>query len=153
MTAPIDIECPACSSPAGDYCTSPVSNSDPKVHQRLTFHHAERIDAAVRQDCRASHNPTRLREALRETLAMLHAYVEGCNATDDRRRLAALRREFDLSETDGRLHAPMIDPDPSRIRIIGCTCGWRVPRDTINSDAEDALAEHCATISAAGRGP
>lgn len=46
MTAPIDIECPACKSAPGSYCTS--ATTEPRVRQRVTFHHAERVDAAMR---------------------------------------------------------------------------------------------------------
>jgi hypothetical protein len=94
MTAPIDIMCPYCAATDGNYCTS-----DPEGRQRITFHHAERVDAAARLSDRARRHdpdPARLREALREALDMLHAYVEGCNAVDDRQRLAELRQEFDL---------------------------------------------------------
>ena len=69
MTAPIDIECPACASTAGNYCTSVTT--DPKLCQRVTFYHAERIDAAFRQ--------------LDETqdARMLAAYIGGANDANE----------------------------------------------------------------------
>jgi hypothetical protein len=69
MTAPIDIECPACASTAGTYCTS--ATVDPKQRQQLTFYHAERIDAAFRQ-----------LEATQDA-QMLAAYIAGANDADD----------------------------------------------------------------------
>lgn len=69
MTAPIDIECPACASTAGDFCTEPTAG--PRLYQHLTFHHAERIDAAFRQTARRRDDPHALRKALREAIARL----------------------------------------------------------------------------------
>ena len=69
MTAPIDIECPACASTAGNYCTSPTAG--PKLSQRVTFHHAERIDAAYRQPTLPRDDPRALRDALREAVDRL----------------------------------------------------------------------------------
>lgn len=58
MTAPVNIKCPVCASTPGNYCTS--ATVDPKIRQRLTFHHAERIDAAFgprRASAPADHDP------------------------------------------------------------------------------------------------
>ena len=46
MIAPIDIVCPACAATAGNRCTSATVN--PRIRATVTFHHAERIDAAFR---------------------------------------------------------------------------------------------------------
>ena len=49
MTRPIDIECPRCKEPAGSYCTSSAATANVDVslqRLQLTFHHAERVDAA-----------------------------------------------------------------------------------------------------------
>ena len=72
MTAPIDIECPACASTAGNYCTAPTTS--PATHQRVTFHHAERIDAAFRENTRRQHDPRALRAALAEALDRLEQH-------------------------------------------------------------------------------
>lgn len=69
MNAPLDIECPACAATAGNYCTSVTT--DPKFRQRVTFHHAERVDAAFRQTASRRDDPRALREALREAIARL----------------------------------------------------------------------------------
>jgi hypothetical protein len=68
MTAPIDIECPACWATAGNYCTAPT---DRDATARLWFHHAERVDAAFRQTARRQDDPHALREALREVITRL----------------------------------------------------------------------------------
>lgn len=69
MTAPIDIECPHCKSAAGNYCTTEAVN--PAFRQRVTFHHAERVDAAVRASTARQNNPRALRIALREAVDRL----------------------------------------------------------------------------------
>lgn len=69
MTAPIDIVCPACKSTPGNYCTA--ASADPKARQRVTFYHAERIDAACRQITLPRDDPRELREALREAITRL----------------------------------------------------------------------------------
>jgi len=46
VIAPIDVECPACKEAPGSYCTS--ATADPGKRLRVTFHHAERVDAAMR---------------------------------------------------------------------------------------------------------
>jgi hypothetical protein len=45
-----------------------------------------------------------------------------------------------LTPTRSGDHAPRITQD--RTRIVGCTCGWRTPSGTTDSD--DAFAAHCA---------
>jgi len=69
MTAPIDIECPACAATAGNYCTAPTAG--PKLGQRVTFYHAERIDVAFRQ------------LAATQDAQMLAAYIGGANDAND----------------------------------------------------------------------
>ena len=69
MTAPIDIECPACASTPGNYCTAATT-----PRQRVTFHHAERVDAAFRENTRRQHDPRALRAALAEALDRLEKY-------------------------------------------------------------------------------
>lgn len=69
MTAPIDIECPACASTAGNYCTSVTT--DPTQRQQLTFYHAERVDAVFRQLAAA------------QDARMLAAYIGGANDAND----------------------------------------------------------------------
>ncbi|HSX22389.1 MAG TPA: hypothetical protein VLE97_06390 [Gaiellaceae bacterium] len=69
MTAPIDIECPRCKSTAGNYCTSEAVN--PAFRQTLSFHHAERVDEALRAETRRQHDPRALRQHLREALDRL----------------------------------------------------------------------------------
>lgn len=71
MIAPINIPCPACGEPAGSYCTSPTTN--PKVRQGVTFHHAERIDAAFGARTPRHSDPRALRDALREALRLLES--------------------------------------------------------------------------------
>lgn len=71
MTAPIDIECPACKSTAGNYCTVPAADDKPL---RVAFYHAERIDEAFRAQTRRQHDPRALREALREALERLEQH-------------------------------------------------------------------------------
>jgi len=44
MIAPIDIECPYCKATIGNYCTVA-----PDVPTTVTFHHADRVDAAARR--------------------------------------------------------------------------------------------------------
>lgn len=70
MIAPIDIECPACASTAGNYCTSSPSCTASES-MILLHHHAARIDAAFRQIARRQDDPRALREALREAIARL----------------------------------------------------------------------------------
>ena len=92
MTAPIDIECPACAATASNYCTS--ITTDPKIHQHVTFHHAERIDAAVRQIARRRDDPHALRNALREAVTRLEKRQDLDN--DDLSFLITTREVFDL---------------------------------------------------------
>ncbi len=46
-------------------------------------------------------------------------------------------------------HAPRITLD--KTRIVGCTCGWRTPPGTTDSD--DAFATHVAIVKAGGGRP
>ena len=89
MTAPIDIACPACAAPAGNYCTVSA-----ELNQRVTFHHAERIDAAVRQIARRPNDPRALREALRMAVARLENRPDLDNG--DLSFIATVRETFDL---------------------------------------------------------
>jgi hypothetical protein len=66
MIRPIDVECPRCKEPAGRYCTSSVAQKNVDVsfqRMQLTFHHAERVDAAFERlsllvdAVRSSENP------------------------------------------------------------------------------------------------
>jgi hypothetical protein len=67
MTAPIDLPCPVCKSTSGNYCTE--LDGPGGVRERVTFHHADRIDAAARETDRARYgNPDRLRAALRRAI-------------------------------------------------------------------------------------
>lgn len=92
MTAPIDIECPACKSGTGNYCTSETTT--PGIRMCVTFHHAERVDAAARAtDRRRRDDPDRLREALRQ--AIQHWSARDPEMHDAEQR-DALREEFDL---------------------------------------------------------
>lgn len=72
MTAPIDIECPVCASTAGNYCTSETTSRDTRL--RVTFYHAERIDAAFRANTQRQHDPRALRTALKEALDRLEKH-------------------------------------------------------------------------------
>ena len=92
MTAPIDIECPACAATAGNYCTAPTT--EPNFRQSVTFHHAERIDAAVRQIARRRNDPRALRDALRETITRLETRQDLDN--DDLSFLVTTREVFEL---------------------------------------------------------
>ena len=92
MTAPIDIACPFCAATAGNYCTT--ASTDPKVHQRITFHHAERIDAAVRKIARRQNDPCALREALRVAVARLKNRPDLDNG--DLSFIATVKETFDL---------------------------------------------------------
>lgn len=68
MTAPIDIECPYCKATAGNLCTS---GADPKTRLTVTFHHADRVDAAFRATTRRRDDPRALRDMLREAVDRL----------------------------------------------------------------------------------
>jgi hypothetical protein len=78
MTAPIDIECPACASTAGNYCTMPAANG--ARGPRVTFYHAERIDEAFRAGTKRQNDPRALRDALREALGRLEKRQDLDNA-------------------------------------------------------------------------
>jgi hypothetical protein len=90
VTAPIDIECPVCKSTAGNYCTITVDETS----HRVTFHHAERIDAAVRQIARRRDDPHALRNALREAVTRLEKRQDLGN--DDLSFLITTREVFGL---------------------------------------------------------
>jgi hypothetical protein len=93
MPAPIDIECPACASTAGNYCTAPT-----EPRQRVTFHHAERVDAAFRENTRRQHDPRTLRAALTEALDRLekhHPPVQDA-LTDELSFIVTVREKFGL---------------------------------------------------------
>jgi len=45
-------------------------------------------------------------------------------------------------KTTSREHSPRITLD--RTRIVGCTCGWRTPPGT--ADSEDAYIEHVTVL-------
>jgi hypothetical protein len=92
MTAPIDVTCSTCQSLPGNYCTS--ATIDPNIRARVTFHHADRVDAAAREtDQRWRHDPARLRAALREAIAGWAARDHEGHDADDRKRI---RAEFNL---------------------------------------------------------
>jgi predicted component of type VI protein secretion system len=96
MTAPIDIECPGCASTAGNYCT--LDTTDGRGRMRLTFYHAERIDAAFRANTQRQHNPRALRAALAEALARLekhHPAVQDA-LNEEIRFILTTREEFGL---------------------------------------------------------
>ena len=63
---------------------------------------------------------------------------------DDTRRHARGRAMIEglraFTGLNARGHAPLIARDA--LMIVGCTCGWRTPPDTTDSD--DAFAAHCA---------
>lgn len=92
MTAPIDVSCPTCASLPGNYCTS--ATTDPNVRARVTFHHADRVDAAARETDRSRRaDPARLRAALYEALEGWSARDHEGHDADDRKKI---REEFDL---------------------------------------------------------
>jgi hypothetical protein len=96
MNAPIDIECPACAATAGNYCTAP--STDPKVRQRVTFYHAERVDAAFRRIASRRDDPRALRVALREALDRLEKHEPAVQAalTNDLSFIITTREVFGL---------------------------------------------------------
>lgn len=97
MTAPIDIECPFCAASAGNYCT--VESTNPQVRQRITFHHAERIDRAFRQTALRHDDPRALRDALREAVKRLakHQAADADKAdADELSFIITTRAVFDL---------------------------------------------------------
>lgn len=91
-----------------------------------------------------------LNEAQIFALAGLAGWLRSRRDLDDmsRQALAALdlviTRANRAEQSD---HSPLITRDMTR--IIGCTCGWRTPSDTADSDY--ALAAHCAIEKAANR--
>ncbi len=89
MIAPIDIDCPACKSTPGNYCTS--ATTDP-VRPLLPFHHAERVDEALRAITRRRDDPRALRDALREAIDRLAKY----QAADDLSFVITIRETFGL---------------------------------------------------------
>ena len=93
MTAPIDIECPACKATPGNYCTITVDNTW-HVTRRDTFHHSERIDAAVRRIARRRDEPRALRDALREAVTRLEKRQDLDN--EDLSFLITTREVFEL---------------------------------------------------------
>jgi hypothetical protein len=93
MTAPIDIECPACAATPGNYCTVATT-----PRQRVTFHHAERVDAACRENTRRPHDPRALRSALIEALNRLekhHPAIQDA-LTDELSFILTTRERFGL---------------------------------------------------------
>ena len=95
MTAPIDIDCPACASTPGNYCTAPTTN--PSIQQRVTFHHAERVDAAFRAGVNARSDARALRFALNEALLRLERYRPFLqDGIDDESFVSRTREAFGL---------------------------------------------------------
>jgi hypothetical protein len=91
MTAPIDIECQECQSLAGNHCTAPIGAKG--LRQSLSFHHAQRVDAAFRETAQRRTNPHALREALCEALNRLTKHQ---TAPDDLSFILTIRETFKL---------------------------------------------------------
>lgn len=87
MTAPIDIECPCCKSTAGNYCVVPNG-------ARVTFYHAERIDAAFRRTTLRRDDPRALRAALNEAITRLE--IRADLDADAQSFIITTREVFDL---------------------------------------------------------
>lgn len=86
MTAPIDLECPACKVLPGRYCKVLPA------HDGYVYHHAERIDAAFRASAALHENPMALRGALRAALNR----IEAGSSLDDQSFISATRETFGL---------------------------------------------------------
>lgn len=120
MRAPIDIECPACKAASGKYCSEPLE----APAYRVTFHHAERVDAAARQRSRVTRHqelsddevraiaPDNLRAAYR-TLRDHH--VAETTALVD--RTERMRPIYDAA-LDWRRHVALVPVSPHTARLI-----------------------------------
>lgn len=74
---------------------------------------------------------------------MKHDYTNDYTMDDFR---AEMRRRHEQEKAlkrrplTARDHAPRITQDRTRMRIVGCACGWRTPPGVTDSDA--AFAQH-----------
>lgn len=74
MKPPIEIQCPACESPAGKSCSVSIG---PNLSKNLTCHHSERVDDAFRQ---ASQPPNTREAKTTHTMRFLGGLTQvGCS--------------------------------------------------------------------------
>jgi hypothetical protein len=154
VIAPIDIECPRCHASAAKYCEDyyapPGVLIHPPMKRRLDFHHAERVDAALRQSASAMEPQALTHDAidaaslddLRAAYRLLLGIYQALREQHDSEkgalvdRIERMRPIFDAA-IDWRKHITLLANEPLTQKVL----------DAIDAaiDAEEAEAGASAT--------
>lgn len=121
MIAPIDIACPRCHASAAKYCEDyyapPGVLSLPPMKRHLDFHHAERVDAALRQSAVD-------RSGLPQPQELAHDAIDTASLDDLRAAYRSLLGHFERmrlvfdTAIDWRKHLTLMVNEPLTQKVL-----------------------------------